>query len=291
METRLGNDRKKIEDEWFDEELPIGIFGIVLASILLTVLLGFTFTWPTAFEGFQKAILLLGFAVYLGRQMADIPWIYLVTSYKERYQTLAERKRIAYDQTKHVVRTIFLVVLGATLYFFHEQITLFWSVPVLILFFVLPIFYRILANKAKQRVDEKVKKEPVLRVSADGEIDLSHLPFVFENLEKHEISDQQVKKAYKNIQSLLDYVTMRVAFIDDIEVVHTLKRMGEEELPRLLRDYETLELDLQGKYSEKMLEYLQLIEAKLQTYREMIDAKHTQNIHTTFSLLDERYRG
>lgn len=291
METRLEKDQKKIEEEWFDEDLPIGGIGIIVLSIVTAILLGLTYEWTnfTLMEGMQNGLLLFGFAVYFGRQWFDVPWIYLVMSDKERYRTQVEQQRIAYDTAKHIARTVYLLVLAPVLYMFSDTVNPFWSVPVMISFFVFPIVYRIFANKAEKRIEETRKKKPIQRISADGKIDLSHLPFVFENLDVHEVSDEQVKKTYQQVQSLLDYVTMRVSLIDDIEIVHTLKRMGEEELPRLLQEYAALDAELQQAYGQKVSSYLNVLAQKLQSYKEMIDAKKTQNIHTTFSLLDERY--
>lgn len=293
METRFKKDQQAIEKEWFDEELPIGGIGIVVLSFITAALLAMTYEWAsfTFLDGFQTVLLLLGFAAYFGRQWFDLPWLYLVLSYKERYQTQVEQQNIAYGVTKHIARMSYLVILVPVLYFFGDKPHPFWSVPVIASFFVFPIVYRIFANKAETRVEEQLKKTPIQRISADGKIDLSHLPFVFENLEAHGMHDEKVKKAYVTIQSLLDYVTRRVALIEDVEIVHTLKRMGEEELPRLLHEYEALDAELQQAYVKKVLSYLSLLEQKLKTYKDVIDAKKTQNIQTTFSLLDERYRG
>lgn len=290
METLLRKEAKKIEKDWFDD--GIGFFAIVVGGLIASVLLALTYNWQVfdLFQVAQHIVLLVGVTSYVGRQIFDVSWIYLVLSYKGKYETMEEKKELAYYGTKHVARTVFLVLVIGILYFFNEHIQLSWSLPLLVSFFILPFVYRILANVRKQQVEEALKKNPVQRMSADGKIDLSHLPFVFENLEAHGVSNVKVKDTYKRLQSLLDYVTLRVSMIDDIEIVHTLKRMGEEELPRLWKEYHQLEAHLQEEYEGKVLDYLSLFENKLNDYKNVIDNQKRQNIQTTFSLLDERYR-
>lgn len=290
--TTFDKDLKKLEKEWMDDEFPILAIGAVISGILSSFLLGLTFDYGsfTFWEIVMVVFSLIGFGVYMGRQVVDFLFLYLLLSFKGNYQTLDEKQDISYRLTKHISRAVYLLSYGTLLYFAHTSIHLSWFIPLICSLFLLPIIYRILANNNKTKVEEKLKKNPIKRVSQDGEIDLTHLPFIYEDIEKHSFCNETIKETYKQVQHLLDYVTLRVSYIDDIENVHILKRMGEEDLPRLLNDYEKLEKGLQKEYEKKTLHYLDLFKAKLMEFKKNIEEKKSQQIHATFSLLDERYQ-
>lgn len=292
MDTKLDRDLKRIEDDFFYDEFPIGAIGIVLMSIVITAVFGYTYNWHemNKFQMFENGFILVGVAVYLGRQCFDWPLIYLILSKGERYKSIDEKKKISYVLTKHSYRAVFLVLLIGGLYFWNEKMNIFSFVTILLTFGLLPLIYRIFASRKESKVRENLKKKPVERISSDGKVDLTSLPFVFENLDKYDKLSGNVKNSYVEIQSLLDYVTGRISYIEDPEVAHVLKRMGEEELPRLLKEYSELETEIQREYEEKTLSYLSLIKDELLLYKTKINEQKTKNIKTTFSILDERYQ-
>lgn len=292
MKTLLKEDLAKLDKEFNDQEFPILGLGAAVIAVVFVGLMLYSFDLQELGRGeiIGLVILGIGLAVCVGRQVCDLPLFYLLGSFKGKYNTLEEQESITYDVTKHVARSVYILIYTVLLYAFHASMNFYIFFPTLISLFLLPMFYRILANVLVQKKKNKAKMHPVKRVSADGEVDLTNLSFLHENVDNHVITNPKIKQLVKELQGLLDYVTLRIALVDDVETAHTLKRMGEEELPRLVQEFESLEAELQASYEEKTLGYLHLLKDKLLAYKEEVNTKKSQQIQTTFSLLDERYK-
>lgn len=283
-----------VEKEYENMQSDASIYSFIwffLSACYITALVkNLEFNMLSLGQGVGYGLLALVSLMFTWTLIVEMgPFFYKLTDYSRKIHNSKEDKQFISKK----ITEVFSTMIPITYFFFLVQsvdykltFTLFlMSVSI---FSFIPLILKMIAKKINNHIESNHKKPVIKRVSSDGEVDLTNLPYLFTNLNDFKIQNSSIQSKLKDIQETIDYVSLNTKYLD-IEDNYIVKRIGTEEVFELIDNYADLDHENQILHESSMTRNLNLIFDKLFEMKKLIDAKKSSKIQKSFDIIQERY--